>query len=207
MADESNEAGARPFPRRELFLGVSGLTVGAVAGWLAWGRSEPEDWPTAILDAGEVRSLVRVARRDGWVPFPSEGTPRIAIIVWDPSLAYGEGGTAADVYGEGDPLHGEGHPIVDDTTGLMVLSLRSTHLGCRVKRCESSKLIEDPCHGSSWNAWGEWMGGPARRGLDRYRSAIKDGHLKVNLTAFIVGRPREGRVFEQPSAGPNCIDQ
>ena len=52
--------------------------------------------------------------------------------------------------------------------GLMALFQRCVHLGCRVPWCSPSQGFECPCHGSKYNAVGEYFGGPAPRNLDRF---------------------------------------
>ena len=192
--------------RRGLLAGAGGLVIGAMIGaW--WGdRRTPrmtfddDGLPHAEIAAGDARELAERAA-DGPVTIPAGGG-RVAIVRWDPSYE-SDRDPAMDRYGP----DGEDHPVLDATTGLLALSLVSTHLGCRVGYCASSQWFEDPCHGARWNAWGEWTGGPAPRGLDRYASHVRDdGVLVVVLTRHIVGPRRESGVFDQPRAGPACVD-
>jgi cytochrome b6-f complex iron-sulfur subunit len=76
---------------------------------------------------------------------------RMYVVAWDPSLP-----GAVESYGDA-------HAILSETTGLMALYQKCVHLGCRVPWCQSSQWYECPCHGSKYNKWGEWMGGPASR--------------------------------------------
>jgi cytochrome b6-f complex iron-sulfur subunit len=191
--------------RRTFLVGAGGLFVGVLLAW-AIRRSpvtvaDDDGWPTADLHVGLVDDVVARIAADGPLVLP-EGSSRLAVVTWDPSLE-SDAGLARDRYGPG----GEGHPVLDATTGLLALSLVSTHHGCSVPFCASSQQFEDPCHGSSWNRWGEWTGGPAPRGLDRYRSRITDdGELVVSLTSHIVGPAREDAIFDRSPAGPMCID-
>lgn len=190
--------------RRALLAATGGALTGGLAVWLLKRPPQPLDddgLPTAEFHVGAVDDVVERIRGNGPLLLPEESGP-LAVVLWQPSYR-SEAGSALDRYGP----EGEDHPVIDATTGVMVLSLASTHLGCRVAFCNSSQWFEDPCHGSRWNRWGEWTGGPAPRGLDRYRSRVTDhGELVASLTDQIVGPSRENGVFEQPAQGPNCID-
>ena len=119
-----------------------------------------------------------------------------SIQLWDPSLS-----GAQDAYGEN-------HAIVDDSTGLMALYTSACpHLGCAVPWCQTSQWFECPCHGSRYNRYGEWTGGPAPRGLDRFSSVInEDGQFVVNLGNLITGPARTANVLEQSQEGPSCVE-
>lgn len=124
--------------------------------------------------------------------FPSG---RLYVVTWNPSLP-----GAMDAYGED-------HAILDDNRGLMALYQKCVHLGCRVPWCQSSQWFECPCHGSKYNRWGEWVSGPAPRGLDRFPSRIDDaGSLVVSTGSVLEGPARTARVLEQSAEGPNCVD-
>lgn len=120
---------------------------------------------------------------------------RMYIVVWDPSVPGAEEQYGAD------------HAILPDGRGLMALYQKCVHLGCRVPWCQSSQWYECPCHGSKYNKWGEWMGGPAGRGLDRFPSSVNDaGEFLVNTGTVITGPARTARVLQQEAEGPNCVD-
>ena len=120
---------------------------------------------------------------------------RMYVVAWNPSLP-----GAMEAYGED-------HAILDDNNGLMALYQKCVHLGCRVPWCQSSQWFECPCHGSKYNKWGEWVGGPAPRGLDRFPSKIDDsGMLVVSTGTVLTGPSRTERVLEQQPEGPNCVD-
>ncbi len=119
---------------------------------------------------------------------------RMYVVAWDPSLP-----GAMEAYGDD-------HTVLSDTTGLMALYQKCVHLGCRVPWCQSSQWYECPCHGSKYNKWGEWMGGPAPRGLDRFPSSVDaDGNLIVRTGTIITGPARTARVLQQQPEGPNCV--
>ncbi len=157
--------------------------------------------PTAEVEIGEAQELTRRLADGGVVSVPGDPDGRIAIIRWDPSYT-SEAGSAIERYGP----EGEGHPILAADAGLIALSPISTHLGCRAPFCATSQWFEDPCHGARWNSWGEWTGGPAPRGLDRFFSWIReDGVYVVDLTRHIIGPDRTWGVLDQLPQGPHCV--
>jgi cytochrome b6-f complex iron-sulfur subunit len=98
--------------------------------------------------------------------------------------------------------------FVANTGGyLYAVSQKCPHLGCRVPFCESSGQFECPCHGSKYNIGGEWIEGPAPRGLDRYALTLdaKSGTLSADTSTVIVGPPRGANQFAAPAKGPSCI--
>ncbi len=120
---------------------------------------------------------------------------RLYVISWDPSLPGAEEAYGAD------------HAKLSDTAGLMALFQKCVHLGCRVPWCQTSQWFECPCHGSKYNKYGEWTGGPAPRGLDRFPTAIDaDGNLVVDTGAKLTGPARTAKVLQQEPEGPNCVD-
>lgn len=200
---------AASLSRRGFIAGAAGLLIGGVAG-ARWARHHTSEaggavdpavqLPEATFEAGDVQQLIERVRSDGPMMFPRE-SPRVAVTIWDPAAQAG-GQTAREVYGE----EGQRHPVAGDT-GLMALSLKSTHIGCAVPYCDTSGWFEDPCHGSKWNSWGEWMSGAAPRGLDRFGSSIApEGTLVVDLRAHQLGPPRETRFGESEPSGPLCVN-
>ena len=107
---------------------------------------------------------------------------------------------AQDAYGD----------VAADTGGgaaLLALYHKCVHLGCRVPWCQSSQWFECPCHGSKYNKWGEWVGGPAPRGLDRFPASVDGaGNVIVDTGTVITGPARTARVLQQEAEGPNCVD-
>ena len=89
--------------------------------------------------------------------------------------------------------------------GLRALYQKCPHLGCRVPYCDSSARFECPCHGSFYNVIGEYIQGPAPRGMDRFKMSISgDGRVLVD-TATVLPGPAKG-VLTGPAdaAGPSC---
>ncbi|MGH8873117.1 MAG: ubiquinol-cytochrome c reductase iron-sulfur subunit [Acidimicrobiia bacterium] len=96
----------------------------------------------------------------------------------------------------------EGQSVATD--GLMALYMRCVHLGCRVPWCAPSQGFECPCHGSRYNAVGEYFGGPAPRNLDRFVVENRDGSLVIR-TGSIIQTPRAPEPSAQYPQGPSCI--
>jgi cytochrome b6-f complex iron-sulfur subunit len=96
----------------------------------------------------------------------------------------------------------EGQSVATD--GLMALYMRCVHLGCRVPWCAPSQGFECPCHGSRYNAVGEYFGGPAPRNLDRFVVENQGGRLIIR-TGSIIETPRAPDLSVQYPQGPSCI--
>jgi len=121
----------------------------------------------------------------------------ISVLVWDATSS-----AAMRSYGDDHAI------LPDGETGLMAVNSQSCpHLGCGVPWCQSSQWFECPCHGSRYNRYGEWQGGPAPRGLDRYSSFVdEDGQFVVDLGNPLTGPARTANALEQPPEGPSCVD-
>lgn len=184
----------RTFLRYSLIGGVGAGLAGFGAGVLGflWPSLSGEFGADIILPvpAAELASEIRKERAP--FEFPAG---RMYIVTWDPKAPGAEEAYGAD------------HPVLDNGQGLMALFQKCVHLGCRVPWCQSSQWFECPCHGSKYNKWGEWMGGPAPRGLDRFPSRVDDGgNLVVSTGTILTGPARTARVLEQQPEGPHCVD-
>lgn len=84
---------------------------------------------------------------------------------------------------------------------MQALYRKCVHLGCSVPHCEKSMLFECPCHGSKYTLHGEYYGGPAPRGLDRFPIAIESGNVVVDTGDVQTGPPRGTDTWDQ-FAGP-----
>lgn len=205
-----------PPPRRGLSrrafmtLGVGLLGVGAgAAGGVLVTRREHDPFTSTTYDVGAVSEVVGRIRTEGLLPLPPAGhrdggsrTSAIDVVIWDPSHEYLDE-TALDVYGP----EGEGHPVLDDHTGLMAL-LTIAPGRCLVPMCSSSGLYEDPCHFGRWNAWGESLLEP-HDGFARIPLTIENERVIAHLgslTGPIPGRPYGSPVFDSEPNGPYCID-
>jgi cytochrome b6-f complex iron-sulfur subunit len=88
--------------------------------------------------------------------------------------------------------------------GLMALFQRCVHLGCRVPWCAPSQGFECPCHGSKYNAVGEYFGGPAPRNLDRFVVELVGNNFIIK-TGSIIQTPRAPTLSAKYPQGPSCI--
>jgi Rieske Fe-S protein len=99
----------------------------------------------------------------------------------------------------------EGHLYVTRAKGeLFAVSQKCPHLGCRVPFCESSARFECPCHGSIYNVAGEYIAGPAPRGMDRYPITVEKGRVIINLTEVVEGPAIGPRRYDTPAGSGNC---
>ena len=183
----------RDFLRLSLGAGTAGAlgAFGAASLGFIWpSLGEGFGAEITIGNAEEVLAEIRATRSP--YAFPSG---RLYVVQWDPGLPGAE------------EAYGEDHTAIVGGVGLMALWQKCVHLGCRVPWCLTSQWVECPCHGSKYNRWGEWMSGPAPRGLDRFPSSIDDaGNLVVNTGVTITGPSRTERIFQQEPEGPHCID-
>jgi cytochrome b6-f complex iron-sulfur subunit len=107
---------------------------------------------------------------------------------------------------------GTGESPVYEATGaveakMQALYRKCVHLGCSVPHCETSMLFECPCHGSKYRLTGEYFGGPAPRGLDRFPLSVSGGRVVVDTGSVQTGPPRGTDTwskFSQPT-GPYCV--
>jgi cytochrome b6-f complex iron-sulfur subunit len=90
-------------------------------------------------------------------------------------------------------------------TVIYALSQKCPHLGCRVPFCDSSGRFECPCHGSKYDLGGEWIEGPAPRGMDRYELTLTGGILIADTSKLITGPSRGANRFYRPAKGPSCV--
>lgn len=94
-------------------------------------------------------------------------------------------------------------------TKLVALYRKCVHLGCSVPHCPTSSLFECPCHGSKYRLHGEYYGGPAPRGLDRFPIAIEGDKVVVDTGTIVEGPPRgtdTWQKFAEPQ-GSFCVPQ
>ena len=78
--------------------------------------------------------------------------------------------------------------------GLRALYQKCPHLGCKVGECEAAVGISAgfrcPCHGSAYNVIGEYLTGPAPRGMDRFPITIRNEHVFVDTSSVVEGPAR-----------------
>jgi cytochrome b6-f complex iron-sulfur subunit len=95
--------------------------------------------------------------------------------------------------------------LVSMRQGLMVLSQKCPHLGCRIPECPTSQWFECQCHGSQYNRAGEKKAGPAPRGMDHFPSTISaSGVVSINTGTKVPGAPIGTNTTGQEAEGPHC---
>jgi cytochrome b6-f complex iron-sulfur subunit len=92
-------------------------------------------------------------------------------------------------------------------TKMLALYRKCVHLGCSVPHCGTSMLFECPCHGSKYRLTGEYYGGPAPRGLDRFPVTIESGKIVVDTGDVQEGPPRGTSTWDKfaEPVGPLCV--
>lgn len=141
-----------------------------------------------------------LAAAAGWTVYESlrpltSASARATIELGDPSRYPPESATYVP----------QGRLFVANTgTVIYALSQKCPHLGCRVPFCDSSGWFECPCHGSKYDLGGEWIEGPAPRGMDRFDLKLVDGVLVADTSTVITGPPRGAKRFFTPAKGPSC---
>ena len=94
--------------------------------------------------------------------------------------------------------------VVNTGKTYLALAWKCPHLACRVPFCESSGRFECPCHGSVFDIGGEWIEGPAPRGMDRFPLAFENGVLVADTTKLLTGADHGSRSFFIEAKGPKC---
>jgi cytochrome b6-f complex iron-sulfur subunit len=95
--------------------------------------------------------------------------------------------------------------LVTMRQGIVILSQKCPHLGCRVPECKTSQWFECQCHGSQYNRAGEKKAGPAPRGMDRFPATIGANTDVVIDTGKRVTGPAIGvNTTGQEAEGPHC---
>ncbi len=90
---------------------------------------------------------------------------------------------------------------------LLALYQKCPHLGCRVPYCETSGRFECPCHGSVYNRKGEYLRGPAPRGMDSFGVSVEKDKVLVDTGTVLEGSPRGVLTFREEPPGPSCLEQ
>jgi cytochrome b6-f complex iron-sulfur subunit len=89
--------------------------------------------------------------------------------------------------------------------GIVILSQKCPHLGCRVPECATSQWFECQCHGSQYNRVGEKKGGPAPRGMDHHPATIAaSGDVTIDTGTTIPGAAIGTNTTGQEAEGPHC---
>ncbi|MGH1504577.1 MAG: ubiquinol-cytochrome c reductase iron-sulfur subunit [Acidimicrobiales bacterium] len=91
---------------------------------------------------------------------------------------------------------------------VVAISEKCTHLGCRVPFCDTSGQFECPCHGSVFNRAGDFIAGPAPRGMDTYPTEVgDDGLLYIDTGAKTDGGEPGNLQIDEPAKGPSCATE
>ncbi|MGH2740851.1 MAG: ubiquinol-cytochrome c reductase iron-sulfur subunit [Actinomycetota bacterium] len=190
-AEPPAEVKPKPVSRREFFrrsllssLGLFGAQFGAASLAFLWPNIRGGFGGTIELGVGadEIKNQIEQDR----LPFYF-GAGRFYLVKY-------EGAGADSVYAG----------LVSE--GLMALYQKCVHLGCRVPFCEVSQWFECPCHGSKYNAVGEYRDGPAPRGMDRFAVKVEGGKVVVDTSNIVLGPVRGTDTIGQTPEGPFCVD-
>lgn len=171
---------------------------------------EPEDQPGGPEEGMDRRRFLNTTWKALGVVLIAEG-------VWtsydllNPKAASGGGvidaGPVSDFVEEGSVryfLNGRFY-VTNHEGGLRALYQKCPHLGCRVPFCSTSQEFECPCHGSVYNVIGEYVAGPAPRGMDRFEISIHGGRVLVDTGTLVDGPPRGEMTGPSEAAGPSCL--
>jgi cytochrome b6-f complex iron-sulfur subunit len=152
--------------------------------------------------------------RNGWKAGTALLAAAAAWTVWESLRPLGTG-TAGALVKVGSPANfppgtatyvSEGRLYVANPgTELFALSQKCPHLGCKVPFCESSGRFECACHGSVFDLGGEWIEGPAPRGMDRIAMTLVDDQLVADTKKVTPGPDHGADQYFAPPKGPNCL--
>lgn len=180
--DESLPAVTVASARRGRWFGaglVSALGLALLVG-LTSGSGEGDPWPGELV-VGDATAILEQVEETGEPMFlPSTEDARIAVVavpLTDPMST---------------ELYGRITALVEEDVGLLAVRLVDPQLGQPTAWCSSSGWFETPTGGSSrFNRLGEWMDGPAPRGLDRFTSRVDaEGRYVIDLEGFVAGPQR-----------------
>jgi cytochrome b6-f complex iron-sulfur subunit len=102
----------------------------------------------------------------------------------------------------------DGRFYVTSSAGdLVALYQKCPHLGCRVPFCGSSGRFECPCHGSKYNIRGEYIEGPAPRGMDRFLIKVSGNRVLVDTAIVVEGPPRGVSTVSSDAKGASCVGE
>lgn len=112
-------------------------------------------------------------------------------------------GSVASLPGTG--VAPQGDPIgkfwlVNTEEGPRALYMVCTHLGCLYKWVEANERFECPCHGSKFTREGQYIEGPAPRGLDQFVVELLDNGAVIGST-----ESRDGKI-QPPTADTESLE-
>ncbi|HEY0798413.1 MAG TPA: ubiquinol-cytochrome c reductase iron-sulfur subunit, partial [Candidatus Baltobacteraceae bacterium] len=76
-----------------------------------------------------------------------------------------------------------------NSMGFVIFSSVCPHLGCRFNWLEEEKKFMCPCHGSQFGHEGEYLAGPAPRGLDPLPFRETNGTAQVTWIEYKQQQP------------------
>ena len=139
------------------------------------------------------RSVLSTAWKVGFGLLAAAGV----VTTWDllkPTLAAGFEAIVRTVTPDAVPSAGvlevpqaRGYLVKVDEEEVLALSEVCTHLGCRVPYIDENGQFECPCHGSKFTREGNYIEGPAPRGMDEYAIEVVDGVIEIDTTDVIAG--------------------
>lgn len=95
--------------------------------------------------------------------------------------------------------------LVGMEAGIVALSQKCPHLGCRVPECKTSQWFECQCHGSQYNRVGEKKAGPAPRGMDHHPVTVSaTGDVVIDTGTKVPGVSIGVNTTGQEAEGPHC---
>jgi cytochrome b6-f complex iron-sulfur subunit len=96
----------------------------------------------------------------------------------------------------------ESENIVKDKDGSYWLAIyqRCVHLGCKFNYKTDCRSFKCPCHGSHYNADGEWLSGPAPRSNDRFE-------IDVSSDSVVVNTGKLNNTVQHPSPETKLLDE
>lgn len=101
------------------------------------------------------------------------------------------------------------HPEDGEVVVVGAVDGHGTELASKlVVYCRTSRWFEEPRHGTRYNAWGDYTGGPSPTGLDDHVTEVLADGQRVRVTGEVTSqRPRDDLRAEQPQRGPNCVGE
>ena len=97
--------------------------------------------------------------------------------------------------------------VVNANDYIFALSQKCPHLGCHVPYCDSSGRFECPCHGSIYDLAGEYITGPAPRGMDRYEVKLDGDNVVVDTGRAEGGAAARDEELPHSAQGPGLHRQ
>ena len=156
-----------PALERRSFLGkLAGLMMSAIGAVVAFAAGRYTLYPAFEEDIGTSARWVDAGLLDE-IP---DGQPVKRSVVISEVAGWGQFNTQRLVW------------IVRRGNQLQVFSATCPHLGCTVNAAPNGFIC--PCHGSAWDAQGERVGGPTRRGLDTLEYQVREGVIYIRYQFF-----------------------